>query len=130
VTAGSVPPAQPLSLPDRLCRLAFAPALVVVLAGSVADFGDLPQPAGSDKLEHAVAFLVLGMLALRGFPRLPAWRAIFPGLLAYGMLIECIQWTLPWRQFSIGDWVADGVGVVLACAVLMRRSGAAPGERR
>jgi len=47
---------------------------------------------------------------------------VAPGLLAYGMLIECIQWLLPWRQFSLGDWAADAAGVLLACILLHRKT--------
>jgi len=34
-------------------------------------------------------------------------------LLAYGVLMELVQWPLPYRSFSLLDMVADGSGLVL-----------------
>ena len=92
------------------CRAAFAPAVLVVLIASVIDTGASRLPEGSDKLEHALAFLALGLL---GYPRWPALRLCL-ALALYGLSIECIQWFLPWREFSLLDWTADAVGVVVA----------------
>jgi VanZ family protein len=114
-----------------LCRAAFGPALFVVLVAAVIDTGPMPLPSGSDKLEHALAFLALGVLALAGFPRWSPFGKVLPGLAAYGALIEFIQWWLPWRECSLLDWAADLAGVLLACLLLRRitRAGGAPAER-
>ena len=50
-------------------------------------------------------------------------------LLAYGLFIELVQALLPWRDFSLWDWGADGVGIALCVALacgLRRRFDASP----
>jgi VanZ family protein len=74
----------------------------------------------SDKLLHTGAYVVLGGLALRafhdGWPRLSARPAVWAVLLTmgYGAADETYQALVPWRDASILDWLADGVGMTLA----------------
>lgn len=68
-----------------------------------------PAPAGTDKVVHVGVFLLLALTGvLSGFPRL----RLALGLLAYGALSEAVQ-AVPTlgRGVSIGDWIADAVGV-------------------
>ncbi len=63
-----------------------------------------------DKAKHFAAFLVLAFLATRAFPRAnPYFR--FCGLLAYGLLIEIVQYFLPYRDASGLDLLADALGL-------------------
>jgi len=71
-----------------------------------------------DKAYHAVAFLVLAGLAAtlwRGV-RLKRWVLL---LLAYAAFTEILQYFIPGRAFSVGDWLADALGVVLGVAISM-----------
>lgn len=65
-----------------------------------------------DKLWHTAAFFgfaaLLSLATLRAF-----WRWQAPVLLAYGMLIEVLQAFIPWRSFSLADFVADATGILL-----------------
>lgn len=69
--------------------------------------------ASWDKANHLVAFAVMAWLADL------AWRAQRHAilrwglLLGYGLLIETVQHFLPLRHFSLLDWVADGLGVLM-----------------
>lgn len=101
-------------------RLFFWAALVAVLVLSLA-----PVPAGhmvfswQDKLEHAFAFLALGMLGHLAWAG--RWQAVAVGLLAYGALIELAQ---SWTSYRMGDgwdWLADALGVGLATVLAYRR---------
>jgi hypothetical protein len=70
-------------------------------------------PESNDKLNHLAAFLVLAYLSDAAFPRQPwKWHMILL-LLAYGVLLECIQYFLPNRYFSLADLLADAVGLAL-----------------
>ena len=86
------------------------------------DLGDIP--AGSDKVVHALAYTVLGLLAARAcHGGLFAPRAVpaFFGVLltvGYAALDELHQGFVPGRHMSLGDWVADAVGAVLGLAAL------------
>jgi len=97
-------------------RAAFGLALTVILVLSL-----MPVPDGlqvfswQDKLEHATAFLVLGLMAAAA--RLGRVRLRVVGLLAYGALIEVAQSMVPYRSAELADWAADAIGVALAVLI-------------
>lgn len=79
-----------------------------------------PPPEGAwpwtDKLEHALAFLVLTWWFAVARP--PAARlGTAAWLVLLGAGIELVQWFLPWRSASVGDLLADSLGVALGLAL-------------
>jgi hypothetical protein len=86
----------------------------------------LPRPpslalALSDKGQHALAFLVLAVLARAAFPKVGALR-LFVGLAGLGGLIELLQGIEAiGRDASLGDWLVDclAIGVVLGVQALV-----------
>ena len=88
--------------------------IIVTLTLSVAMLWPLeappPEPEGSDKLVHLIAFAALAFpLARTGrFGLLP----VFVGASAFGGAIELIQPSFN-RSADVNDWVADVVGVIL-----------------
>lgn len=66
----------------------------------------------SDKLMHALAFLVLATLGYWSYPRHIV--TVMGGLLLYGALIEFFQALTETRAPEWGDWLADGVGIIVA----------------
>lgn len=66
-----------------------------------------------DKVNHVLAFFGLALLLDFSFPgsNLDARKVL--ALLAFGMLIEIIQYHLPYRTFSLLDWAADGLGILV-----------------
>ena len=65
----------------------------------------------SDKLSHTLAFIGLSLLADFSFPVSKfGWQKICP-LFFYGIMIECIQYFLPYRSFSLLDMLADALGI-------------------
>ena len=95
------------------CRYGFVIAAGFVLALALLPQQNVPVTTGWDKLNHALAFFVLSALLDMGFVRLKWWPQQLAIMLAYGVLIECLQWLTPDRQFSLLDVVADGVGIVV-----------------
>jgi VanZ family protein len=93
--------------------------LFIVLTGYGTYLSLVPAPGAAfeqvwDKLLHVTGWFVL-TLSLRAAwpkPRLP-WLAVF-GLLAYSLLIEILQDTVPNRQFDLWDLVSNGIGILLA----------------
>ena len=74
--------------------------------------------ANSEKLVHGSLFAVLGALAARSWTQPhQRWRAL-AGLLLLGVLTEALQSIIPGRSASLGDWLADALGV---CAGLFVR---------
>jgi VanZ family protein len=79
---------------------------------------------GWDKLAHAGAYCLLGVLALRACHGGLHWLGARPTLVAvllagaYAMVDELHQGRVPGRHASVFDWVADVVGVALAIALV------------
>ena len=89
-----------------------------------------------DKALHAAAWAVFALCCLRathgGVGPLragPAWLAAALAL-AYGGLDEWHQLSIPGREASVGDLLADAVGIVLALAVMALLGPAVAGRRR
>jgi VanZ family protein len=108
------------SIPDKRTRIATWAAIVysVLLAlGSLIPGEGVPTFSllGWDKLAHAVAFLVLGLLsmaAMDGHERGTALIAVWG--LSMSIVTELLQWPIPGRSTSVFDGVADMVGIGLA----------------
>jgi VanZ family protein len=103
-------------MPEGVFRRGFRLALwgcVLVVAWLA--FAPVAEPVGFswDKANHVLAFCVMAALADAGYPgrdrELPRWAL----LLGYGLVIELVQWPLPYRDFSWLDLVANVVGVLL-----------------
>lgn len=66
----------------------------------------------NDKLGHALMFFFLAFLCSHTLGKKYGYKAIF--LLAmFGLAIEVSQYFLPWRSFSLFDWLADIIGIII-----------------
>lgn len=85
--------------------------LAILFLATTSD--DYPVPASSsDKVNHLIAFVELTILARLSWPGLRlGWLAL--PLLAFGLAIELIQSQLPYRDFALGDLIADASGIAL-----------------
>lgn len=82
--------------------------------------GDLPPVELWDKAEHALAFFTLMALAWLAYRRQYAPLRLALLLVTYGFAIECIQYFIPSRSFSLEDVIADSVGVLPAFWIAVR----------
>ncbi|GLK53096.1 VanZ family protein [Maricaulis virginensis] len=100
-------------------RIVLAVAVVVITDLALQPAPDLPGSLlGSDKIEHAAAFLALTVLARMAWPRLSGWLIAF-FLLAYGFGIELAQDALDaGRVASLADLIADAVGILAGFALI------------
>ena len=73
-------------------------------------------PGGADKLVHGGLYLILGLALAWGKARTgfagPVIVLFIIGA-GYGALDEWHQSFVPGRDVSVGDWMANGVGVML-----------------
>jgi VanZ family protein len=109
-------------------RIVLAVSVVVITDLALQPGPDLPGSLlGSDKVEHAVAFLALAVLCRLSWPRLSAWL-VAPLLLTYGFGIEVAQASLTTgRTASLADLAADAAGL-LAGLILVRLFRHRPGH--
>tara|TARA_R100001440_G_scaffold24211_5_gene39367 strand:+ start:34004 stop:34438 length:435 start_codon:yes stop_codon:yes gene_type:complete len=101
-----------------LWRLALFGSMLIILWLATTRL-DYPIPSSSwDKLNHLAAFIELTILARLSWPKL---RPVYAGLamLAYGLTIEIIQAPLAYREFSLLDLVADGIGVIIGLILML-----------
>lgn len=76
----------------------------------------LPTLFGIDKIQHAGAYLILGLLLYRATKLVgmrPYARSFILGAL-YGAFDEIHQRFVPGRDMSGLDWLADVAGIVIA----------------
>jgi VanZ family protein len=72
-----------------------------------------PQTWPKDKLEHALIFTLVTYLGVKAYPKHALYTCL--GLAIYGGLMELAQSQLTrTRTGSIGDWLADLVGIAFA----------------
>jgi len=99
----------------RITLITFRVALVVTLI--ITMYLATTQQAPSiiddlnDKVNHVLAFYVLAFLADYSVPKVRFNLSKGLAILGYGLLIEVIQYFLPYREFSLFDLAADGVGI-------------------
>ena len=119
---------------SRDFALRVLPALVWAALVFVGGGMHVPQPEVDtgfpiDKLEHAIAFLIMQLLAYRALRHVRpghsrsklAWTAAGVSL-GLGVALELYQLGLPHRSAELADAVADAVGAGLGAIVLGRRS--------
>jgi VanZ family protein len=91
-----------------------------------------PQPAAlpdipiADKWAHLGTYLALALLLDLGWPERRFGFAKWGMLLFYGIAIELLQSQIPNRHASLGDMIANGLGMALyvfALAPLLARLG-------
>jgi VanZ family protein len=108
-----------ITSPDQLRYRTFwtAGGIVLVLAILVISLipynGPILPVTISDKALHALAFASLGVWFSAVVPK-QREAAMFGLLLAYGALIEVLQYFTGYRSIEWGDFIADIGGLVLA----------------
>jgi VanZ family protein len=102
-----------------LMRAALVIALLVSTYMATSQAGAAVGASLNDKLTHLITFFGLAWLTDFSFPRGHfGWSKILP-LLVYGLLIEIIQFFLPYRTFSLLDLTANATGIGLYGVTLL-----------
>lgn len=70
-----------------------------------------------DKVQHITGFGILTILGCFAYPQKKKW--VCAGLAFYGALVEYVQYAFTaTRTASLGDWLADVFGILLALGIL------------
>ena len=92
-------------------------AIAGVVVVSLMPAPDLPQPPGSDKLHHFIAYAVLAASAVQLFARWPALAGAGLGLVLMGLGLEHAQGLMqPTRMADPLDALANTLGVIAGLA--------------
>lgn len=67
----------------------------------------------NDLVAHALGYIVLMCSGFFAFPRRDYMVRLFACFFLFSFLIECIQYFLPYRSFSISDIVANALGLLV-----------------
>lgn len=102
----------------RWARLLLLLALMAITVLALIPQTEVPVTTLWDKADHALAFLVLGVLAQWAFPAARFVLPITPALIGYGALLEILQTLTPTRVGSFADLVADLIGIFLAAGLI------------
>ncbi len=102
----------------RLFQLFLVLALVLTLYFTTTPVEHTLSRGLNDKFSHLMAFLLLSLLSDLSFPEKSFSSLIFYSLASYGLLIECIQYFLPYRTFSLLDFSADLMGILVYALTL------------
>ena len=96
-----------------LFRAALVTALLVIMHLATTKLNYPVVDKLNDKVSHIMAFYTLAMLEDFSFPRTDFGLSKVLTLMAYGLLIEVIQYFIPYRTFSLYDLGADAIGVLM-----------------
>lgn len=97
----------------RLPRVAFYLASALVGALSLAPAAAVPSGPINDKMEHIIAYAILGLLG-----GLSSERSVLRTMLclaAFGIAIELLQTFSPGRLPDVFDALADLIGACVGC---------------
>jgi VanZ family protein len=94
-------------------QLLFIGAGLAMLAGCLVPNSWLPRRLPNDKLMHFAGFAFLSLLALRLAHDQRQQVYAMLGLLAAGLLVECLQILVPERKFCWRDMAANAAGIAV-----------------
>ncbi len=97
---------------SKLHQTALWCAVIAILYLATTSVDHKVQSTFNDKFNHLFAFIVLSFLAHIAYSKMQKikWAA---ALFFYGLLIECIQYFLPHREFSLLDLATDALGIIV-----------------
>ena len=97
----------------------FARGALVLCLSTILWLALSPNPPSSagwfdfDKVNHIVAFFILAGLLDYALVNIARFKGKVLPLLAFGLLIEVLQYWVGYRYFEWGDLLADGFGVAV-----------------
>ena len=105
-------------VPPATWRILFFCALAFALFMSLIPGKWDPTRFMNDKVKHVLTFIALFLLIDLAFPAagIVWWKPA--GLMAFGVFIEVCQHMTRDRRFSIGDILANGVGIGLYLLII------------
>ena len=109
---------QLITLAIRIMPLLFGACLVFTVMMALIPGDALMQFNLWDKAQHALAFAVLTLTGSLAYAN--KTKAVYIGLILYGVIIEVMQNVLTSTRFSgVSDVLADGVGMAIGFVIYL-----------
>ncbi|MGH1487050.1 MAG: VanZ family protein [Cellvibrionaceae bacterium] len=96
-----------------LSRLQLIFLLAVYLYLGTIKISDSMAASMNDLLAHCLGYIILMCSGFFAFPARSYTTKLFILFFLFSFLVECIQYFLPYRSFSLLDLLANGVGLIL-----------------
>ena len=103
---------------SNILRLGWVVLLVVVFWQACSPTPHEVSGLINDKLGHFLVFAGLGVWAHLAWENRDHRKWLIGFLVLYGLLIECVQYFVPGRFFSIPDWFMDILGLIIAVLLI------------
>lgn len=101
-----------------LCRAQLVLLLLIYFWLGVANLPPSVEQGVSDLLLHGIGYAVAVFSVYLLCQRLaPMWVGL-AGLWLFSLLVEVVQYYLPWRSFSVLDMLANGSGILAGFILL------------
>jgi glycopeptide antibiotics resistance protein len=100
---------------DKLLKVATWVSLLGLVILTVIPADERPVSGLQHDLEHFTAFGPVGFLL--GFAYARRFRWLYPGAVAFALILEVSQIPLPSRHARVDDFIVDAVAVCLGLAV-------------
>ena len=97
---------------SRLWQTVLFLSLAAILYLATTDQSYPIPSSANDKINHLIAFAELTIVTRLAWPRLGFYWYV-PALLGFGFVLEAVQATLPYRDFSLADVLADALGIAV-----------------
>src|SRR5262245_10012606 len=94
-------------------RYFFTAGAIAVIVLSLLPGRDMPSLGVSDKIEHVIAYAVLGLAGGLAFPTRRSTILLLALLPTLGIALEIAQLAVPGRSAEVADALADSIGTAI-----------------
>ena len=99
------------------CRVIFALYALLMIYLSLMPTVTAVGVTHADKVGHLLAYAIFTLLALFAAENRRQFFQCCLFIVAFGLVMECLQSMIPGRMMSFWDFVANSLGVVLALII-------------
>jgi VanZ family protein len=100
----------------KLYQIVFWASITAILVLAFTPHGLKIARHMSDKINHFTAFFILAFLGDRAFEKTFLSLGLY--LMGFGLMIEAVQFLLPYRSFAPLDMVANLCGILVYAGII------------